>query len=213
MNSNIIFLGNSKILISAILESNKDSNYTIIPWRLINKNVFNIENIIVNKKIDIIVICGYDYDSYSCSFRCYYKRNIQYVYTFINKFPKDVKIIYFNTNNDFSKYTLSRYKFAKWRLKIRLLNSKRLLFIVNLNTLIINNKLSINGNKLNQILFKLLHLFKLLSTTSRNELIELVSNIKFEEYNTYNDKAKMKPIMLDLPRTQFIDRLLRFFYA
>ena len=79
---NIIILGNSKKFINLIKNNFIYRSLNILSWR--NHKI--LENQI--KKVDLIIVCGFDYQSCEYNYKKFYKVNISKPFDLIKKFYK-----------------------------------------------------------------------------------------------------------------------------
>ena len=104
--------------------------------------------------------------------------------------------------------TLSRYEFAKKELAFKLYNFSQNLLILDIPVIKDNkDKPLIYGGKISKLIFYILIKLNLVNSIKISNLKELIKrNIK----NKTNSKPiRLKKIGLFIPRTLFIDRLLR----
>lgn len=193
-----IIIGKSNHFIQEISKITK--NIEVISWRYPKFK----PHILTNHKKKIIYICGYDYDSYSKNIDQYININVHNILYLIGKIKNIKEIIYINTLIKKRK-TFSRYVYAKALLN-QLLNEKyrKLLKVIECPTIIDQDSNPIvNGNKLNNLIFKILIKFNLIHTIKINEILN--SN-KIEK-----KIIKVVGIGIKYKRTQSLDRILRFF--
>lgn len=211
----IAILGDStkfkKIMSSIFFQSKIE----IFSWR-------NIKNFTLDKKrnipkVDLILVCGYDFNSNWYSYKNYYKINVLFPFKFIKALSKNKTfIIYIDTANKIKRnfrsnknITFSRYEFAKKELSYKLNRNFDKLRILNLPIIKNNkNKVDIFGNNFMHLIFNLLLYLKLVDSISFYEIKKLILNsIEFKE------KAKLQkiyPFGLSIRRSLFFDRVLRF---
>ena len=128
----IAIIGKSNKFIKILNSLYPNSKSKIYPWRFI----FNLNNNkILFNKADIILICGYDYNSQWYSYDKYYSCNVTMPIKLTKTLSKKKTIIlYIDTisnvkKNNFykSKYSFSRYEFAKKELAYKLYRNFKLL--------------------------------------------------------------------------------------
>lgn len=195
----IVFYGRSNHLINVFKKYYLDCNYYEISWR--RPNIDFIEN-----KVDVVIVCGYDYSSNIYSFNEFIKKNVSTPLQTIDSISKkNSQIIYVDTySKELKKYTFSRYLYAKNALRSKLLSRYKKIKIISLKTLIDNNgNFLIYGSYLTKILFKLMYKLKILNVSNVNEVLNLLKGSP-----TYK-VTKIKPCFLKIPRTLFVDRILR----
>ena len=216
-NKKIVILGTSlkfKKIISSIFPQ---SDIKVFPWRSIKK--LKLDEKVIEKKVDIILVCGYDFLSHWYSFKKYYDVNISFPLKLI-AFLSTSKtlILYIDTiykikkNSQIKKrYTLSRYEYAKKELGYKLFKKYYNLKILNVPIIKNNkNKVEIFGNKFMTTLFNFLLFLNLINSVTISKLKEMIRDSINEkiQFNPF----KMKPLGLSIPRSLLLDRLLRFIY-
>ena len=207
----IIILGNSNKFIKIIKSIYKSSSIQIYPWRLISN--YNLKKKKLIKTPEKIFICGYDYQSQRYSFERFYNSNVTMPLNF-TKFlsNKKTRIIYIDTldkisNNEKKKnYTFSRYEFAKKELAFKL--NKNFKNLENLKTppIVDKDKVLIHGEFLTKLIFKFLIRFSLIKTIDIKELKKKIIQSNFKRKK---EKKRINPVLLNIPRTLFLDRLVR----
>ena len=213
----IVILGKSlkfKKIISSIFPQ---SNIKVFSWRSIKK--LKLDKNVIEKKADLILVCGYDFLSHWYSFKKYYEINISFPLKLIAFLSTNkTLILYIDTTYKIKKnsqtkkkYTLSRYEYAKKELGYKLF--KKYHNLKTLNVPIIKNnkdKAQIFGNKFMTTSFNFLLFFNLINSVTISKLkIMIRDSIKKK---IYFNPLKMKPLGLSIPRSLLIDRLLRFIY-
>jgi hypothetical protein len=210
--NNIAIIGNSKKFIKIITEIFPSSKIIIYSWRSLNKKKISYTFI---KKSDLILVSGYDFHSFSCSYLKYYNVNIIFPLNFIKKLLKPTTlVIYIDTINKLrskkNRFTLSRYEFAKKELCFQLCKTIKILRVLSLPVIKNNkNEAFIFGNILTKFIFNIAINLKLVNTIS-------LGNLKKKIIDTIRIKSLMrpysislKPLFLSIPRNHFIDRILR----
>jgi len=214
---NIVILGKSlkfKKIISSIFPQ---SDIKVFSWRSIKK--LKLDEKIIKKKVDLILVCGYDFLSHWYSFKKYYDVNISFPLKLI-EFLSTSKtlILYIDTiykikkNSQTKKrYTFSRYEYAKKELGYKLFKKYHNLKTLNVPIIKNNkNKVEIFGNKFMTTLFNFLLLLNLINSVTISKLKKMIRDSIKEKI--YFNPVKMKPLGLSMPRSLFIDRLLRYIY-
>jgi len=215
MKKKIAIIGYSHKFIKILRELYPNSEIFIYNWR----NIHNIQNKKNNSsiKIDIIFICGYNYQSQWYSYREYYLSNITAPLKLVNFLTKKkTKILYANTlgkikKNDLSiqRRTLSRYQFAKQELACKLYSKFKTLIILEIPVIKDSkNNANIYGGKVTKIIFNLLIYLKLINTINNKDIKKMIL-CKINSKNQMSPK-KLIPIFLKLPRSLLMDRILRF---
>lgn len=208
----IYFLGKSEKIISAFIKIFRTKKMEIIPWRnCVNYN--STFSHISKKDADIIVVCGYDYQSYWYKYNKYIQYNVAEPLKVINKISNSKTIIfYINTLDDEKKVTCSRYRYAKYLLGNLLLKKYRKFKNIAPPILINKNgRADIYGGGFYKLIFNVLIYFDIIKTCSQPELNELI--LKAHKNRKYSKFKKIKPKYIKVRRTIFLDRLLRFFYG
>ncbi len=214
MNKNIVVIGNSYKFLKILNSIYPKSFIKVYSWRKLEKVSLKKKNIY--KKIDIILICGYDYKSQWYSFDKYYTINITKPFK-LTKFLSTPKtnIIYINTMNKLKENTLqnngftwSRYEFAKKELAYKLNKNFKLLKILEMPVIEKENgSANIHGGIFTLIIFNFLIYSKLIKTIKINNIQKLIK-MKIDKKN--EKTQRLRPICLKIPRPHFIDRMLRF---
>lgn len=214
---NIVILGKSlkfKKIISSIFPQ---SDIKVFSWRSIKK--LKLDEKIIKTKVDLILVCGYDFSSHRYSFKKYYDVNISFPLKLI-EFLSTSKtlILYIDTiykikrNSQIKKrYTLSRYEYAKRELGYKLF--KKYFNLKTLNVPIIKNnknKVEIFGNKFMTVLFNFLLFLNLVNSVTTSKLKKMIRESIYKKVQF--SPFKIKPLGLSIPRSLLIDRLLRFIY-
>ena len=173
----IVILGKSlkfKKIISSIFPQ---SNIKVFSWRSIKK--FKLDKNVIEKKADLILVCGYDFLSHWYSFKKYYEINISFPLKLIAFLSTNkTLILYIDTTYKIKKnsqtkkkYTLSRYEYAKKELGYKLF--KKYHNLKTLNVPIIKNnkdKAQIFGNKFMTTSFNFLLFFNLINSVTISKL-------------------------------------------
>ena len=153
-------------------------------------------------------MCGFNFKIYNIEFNLFCKKNVYEPYNLI-KFlaKKNTRVIYFNTQKMKKKYTFSRYNYAKQKLAYLIDKNFKNSFIQNTDLIMVKNKVSVNSGFFSNYIFFLFVKFNLIKTVEIHELIEnIYYNKKFKNIKNFKN---IKGYLLYLPRTQFIDRLIR----
>ena len=210
---NITLIGKSDKFYSLIKSIYPKSSIKVLSWRKISKkkNKYSFKK----KNENLIFVNGYHYGGSYFFFKKYYGVNVTKPFNLIKRISNSkTKIIYFNTANNISKdvsknlITFSRYEFAKKELAFKLFNFSQNLLILDIPVIKSHkNKPLIFGDKISQLIFYIMIKLNLINSIKISDLKVLIKrNIK--------NKTKLKPIRLKkiglfIPRTLFIDRLLR----
>ena len=214
---NITIIGKSPKFIK-IINSLFDKSYIKkYSWRSINS--LRLNDKLIKNKPDLILICGYDYQSYWYSYKRYYNYNITAplrLVKFLKK--KNTLIIYIDTANKvknqqhaLKRSTFSRYEYAKKELAYNLYKNFTNLKILSVPIIKDNkNKAEIYGNIITKTLFNILIHINLVNSINITKLKRLIKNINLVKKNY--KPVKLKPLNLKIPRSLMIDRILRFIH-
>tara|TARA_B100001057_G_C22575786_1_gene842993 strand:- start:184 stop:819 length:636 start_codon:yes stop_codon:yes gene_type:complete len=201
----IIILGKSKKFIIGIKKYYNFNNLKIVPWRRIINYKPNI-----NEAYDLIFVCGFDFSAYHKNLDYFIKVNINHPIKLIKKISrKNTQIIYINTQNINKKnFTLSRYNFAKQQLGYQISKNFKNIAILKTDLILDKNKISIHSNYASKIVFLLLVKLKIIKTIEVKKIFIEINKL----LNTTSHQAQknMLGFLLKIPRTQFIDRFIRF---
>ena len=209
----IIIIGKSEKFTKIIKKLYCNYKIDIFPWRKIN----NTPNYDSKKKISLIFICGYDYKSQWYNYKKYYNTNISNPIKFIKKNAnKKTTLIYIDTVGKIkshsklnsNKLILSRYEFAKKKLRYELTRNFNKIKIIELPPVVDNNSnADIFGGIIEKKIFNLMIYFKIIDYISYRTLYKKFLKIDKLKKNYRFTKPKSK--MLNIPRPLFIDRCLR----
>jgi hypothetical protein len=205
----IVILGQSKKFITLARDCFPNALITVIPWRSLEDQLTKV-HYFKFKKIDLVLVCGYDYKSSMYSYEKYTKVNITFPLAFINKVcsPGTI-VVYISTLRSLKKGTWSRYQYAKNELAFQLKRKCSALKVLYIPTIINRYGLAdINGGFFTRMIFNSLNKMSLLKTVSTNSLNilflqALKSKQKEVKVLTLNSK------LLFIRRSLFLDRLLR----
>jgi hypothetical protein len=207
----IIFIGRSVKFIDIFLNKFHNKSYYVIPWRQINNFIDHDYDYDQIKNPKIIVICGYDYSSSYSNYENYIESTVNRPIKLIKKINSvNTKIIYINTDyKNTKKYTFSRYLFAKNLLANHLIRNFKNVRIIKLQTLTDNNgRLLIYGNFFSNFFFSIAKYFGLIKTISIDEFTKLIN-----KNNPNDNSCTMKSILIKIPRSLLLDRLLRIIFG
>ena len=214
---NIVILGNSLKFKKIILSIFPQSDIKVFSWRSIKK--LKLDEKIIKKKVDLILVCGYDFLSHRYSFKKYYNVNISFPLKLI-EFLSTSKtlILYIDTIHKIKKnpqikkkYTFSRYEYAKKELGYKLFKKYHNFKSINVPIIKNNkNKAEIFGSKFMNTMFNFLLFFNLINSVTISKLKIMIRNSIKEKI--YLNPLRIKPLCLSIPRSLLIDRILRFIY-
>lgn len=208
----IYFIGRSTKIISAFGKIFKAKKIEIIPWRGCENYNFKYYNV-SKKDADIIVVCGYDYQSCLYEHSKYLRYNIEEPLKIINKISNSKTIIFYvNTDNSKRNETLSRYKYAKFLLGEKLSKKFKCYKNISLPVLLNNDgKADIYGGFIYKLIFNTLIYFNVLEVCNPAELNQII--LHSMENSNYKKTKEIKPKFIKIRRTLFVDRLLRLIYG
>lgn len=202
----IIVLGKSDHLRSVI--NRIDSIKIELSWRalLLKKNQTKIKKL---RNIRKIYVIGYDFSTFWTFFERCKLANIEAPIDTISEIAKnnpDMSIIYITTLATTKKQTYSRYLFCKQNLGYILSKFKNS-YIIELNTIISENTEPIvSAGKLDKLIFSLLIKSGRISTCTLQEVEH-----KLRNYQSFaSELHELTPRYLGIPRSQFLDRGLRY---
>lgn len=209
----VVIVGNSQKFISIFKSIYKNSYIKEYSWRSIIDLDFKKEKLF--KYPNVIFICGYDYKSQWYLFKRYYSSNVLMPLKLVKFLANsNTKIIYIDTISkvfkDYkkkSKYTYSRYEFAKKELRNKLNKNFRNLKVIEIAPLKTKNEVLIHGSFITKLIFKILIKLSLIKTTDIKHIKKkIISNLySKQKLNIY----KLNPRLLLIPRSLFLDRLAR----
>ena len=211
MKKKIIILGRSEKFITIIKSLYIHHEINILSWRKLDKH----KKYRSYKNPNIIFVCGYDYNSQWYDYTKYYRINVSSPLKFINTMcGKNTFLFYIDTTGKLKKKNnnknliLSRYEFAKKKLRNELIKKFDKIQIIELPPLLDKNfDVSIFGSKFTKIIFKFLISKKLINSINLQSIKKkfLIKNNFNKKYKSYN----LHSLMLNIPRPLFIDRFLR----
>lgn len=205
----IVLIGQSQKFITLIQEQFKDAKIIVMPWRGLRDQAKKI-HYSRYKKIDLIIVCGYDYGSSLYTYEKYVNANVIFPLNLIRKIStSETKVVYISTLRASKKYTWSRYQYAKNELAIKLSNEFRTFKILYTPTIINQSGFAdIYGGFFTHLIFNSLNKVGFLRSININSLkINLLRKINKEQ--TQVKVLALKPRFLTMKRPLFLDRLLR----
>jgi hypothetical protein len=208
--SNIVIYGNSTKFIAIIQALFPKASTTILPWRTPKQEAA----IILAKSTmpaDLLVLCGYDYSSYSVPENLYLERNVYQILA-VCKLVADnsTKIIYIDTLSTNKGWTYSRYLYAKnilgHKLKIALAQTQ----IFRIPTVFDQqNEIGMQGGMISQIAAKVLIYLGIIQAINFEQLQDHIKGAIQNGDNILDPSPVIRPILINIPRPQLIDRALR----
>ena len=209
----ITIIGNSQKFIKIIKEAYPNSSINIIPWR---KCFTFIQKQTRNSTPDLILVCGYDYESGFYQYEKYKLCNIEYPLQLINFLAgENTKIIYIDTLLSSKKMTFSRYVYAKNCLRNKLicanLNIKTIHFATITDEL---GKINIYGDNFSKKIFSVLKKMNVVKINTFDSIRKrLIDDIFNPCLPSKEEVITIKPLLLRFKRSLFADRLLRLLYG
>ncbi|MEI6096450.1 MAG: hypothetical protein WCR08_13495 [Gammaproteobacteria bacterium] len=209
----IVIFGRSEKFITLLKILYPEAKIHIIPWRAsLNMALILLQQI--KEPIDLLLICGYDFSSYSSIFIDYLQKNVYHPLKIIELIDKycmnpNYEIIYIDTLNSSKKYTFSRYFYAKKYLASQLSTLFPFSKIVQLPTIYDGQYgTKIQGGLITKLVSNFLislGIVKIITTSNLSKKIQAaIAN------SDQNNKGRMiKPRLISIPRNQFFDRILR----
>ena len=212
--NNIILVGKSEKFYNLVKSIYPKSAIEVFSWRNISKK--NYKYSFKRKNKNLIFVNGYHYGGSYFFFKKYYELNVTNPLNLIKKISNSkTKIVYFNTISNISSknvsknlITFSRYEFAKKELAFKLFNFSKNLLILDIPVIKDHkNKPLIYGNKISKLIFYIMIKLNLIDSIKISNLKKLI--IKNIRNKTSSKPVRLKKIGLFIPRTLFIDRILR----
>lgn len=202
----VIVLGKSKHLNSIIkkIEGEKIE----FGWRSILKKQ-NQKNFSQLKNVTKIYILGFDFSTFLSRFETCTLTNIinpsEVVFKLLANNPK-AEVVYLTTRITTNTKTYSRYLFCKQNLG-HMLSKINNAYIIELNTIISNDMTPIvRTGMFARLIFSFLIKTKRISTCTLSEVEHKIRNYKSVSVNP----TELIPCYLWVPRSQFLDKALRY---
>lgn len=188
-----LILGKSNKFIKIIKNYYKFNKITILGWREIKLKK-------IKNKFNYIFVCGFDYRSFNNNLNTFKQKNIFHPYKQIKlSANKYTKIIYIDTFGS-SKFTFSRYEYAKKYLGYLISKNFKNKYIFSCDVIKHNNSILIYGNFFYKLVFRILIFLKIVKSVELKDIFEM---------DNVDIKYIPKPKFLKFSRSLFIDRLLR----
>ena len=180
-----------------------------IPWR----GCMNHLNSTKKFSPDLVVVCGYDYASGHYAFEEYIDVNVSQPYEVIRGMCDQVtRVIYIDTEHGTNQFAFSRYQYAKNLLAQKIVTHFPSGQVLSIPT-VVNRKgeAEIQGGFFTRLIFNFFIRLGLVRTIS----LDALGNQFFDvfESNCQVSFRALTPKLLNIRRTLFIDRLLRFISA
>lgn len=207
---NIVIYGNSPKFIALIQAIFPEASTTILPWRTPEQEV---PSILARSTMpaDLLVVCGYDYDSYHEPENLYLDCNVHRILDVCKMIATNAtKIIYIDTLSTNKGRTYSRYLYAKkilgHKLKIALPQTQ----ILPIPTVFDQeNQIGTQGGIVSQMAAKALIHLGIIRTINLQQLQVHLKGAIQNPSNTLDSSPVIQPILINIPRPQLIDRALR----
>lgn len=208
--NNIVVYGNSPKFIQLINNLFPDANVTILPWRTSDSSTPKILATRLTPA-DLLLICGYDYRSYHETKKNYLHKNVHQIVSMCKQIANGkTKIVYIDTLDSSKNYTFSRYLFAKKMLAQELSASYPMTRILTIPTVYDEkNGIGMQGGMLSRIAAKLLIRSGMVQTIDLKQLQNQLQSTIENADRCAPFFFKKRAVLIDMPRPQFIDRLLR----
>ena len=211
----ILLLGNSPKFAELMAALYPHAQRTIVSWRMLGDP--QAQQVMSRTPYDLIVICGYDYQSAMYAYERYWKTNVLAV---INALQPDidqqVPMIYIDTLDSGKSATYSRYVFAKKSLASQLQRSGAKVAILPVPTLTnADGQLAIHGGWMTRQLFGLMHKLGLVQTmnpiTLQTAVQSAYGTLLHPSSKTTSPKQTglLRGRGLSIPRPLLFDRALR----
>ena len=200
----VVIIGNSQKFIKEFKKNYSFQKLDIIPWRQIQ--FYSTKKLL---KYNLVFICGFNFNIYLNNKKTFEKKNIFEILNLLKKITNNkTMLIYINTQkNNNQNYTFSRYRYAKQKLAYLIFKKFKNSLIFNSDLITVNKDISINSNLFSRLIFNFFVKFNLIKTIDIKKLfLEIKRCLNLKNFPKQND---INGIFLSIPRTQFIDRLLR----
>ena len=208
--SNVVIYGNSPKFITIIKALFPKANITLLPWRTSESEAAMT---LVKSPIpaDLLVLCGYDYDSYSETENRYLDHNVYRILAVCKMITNDAtRIIYIDTLSTNKAWTYSRYLYAKkllgQELKITFPQTQALPIPTVFDQ---QRQIGIQGGMLSQFAAKALIHLGIIRTIDLEQLQDRIEDSIQSPGNRLDSSPMIRPILINIPRSQLIDRALR----
>ena len=203
LKNKILFIGESKKFIESFKIALNCNSYDILSWRKIGGRMS------LSFDHNILVICGYNHQSYHLTYNEYYKANVEAPYNFIIKnFKKNIFIYYINTSFPVKNQTYSRYCFAKHKLSIDLNKTFENFYSIEIPLLLDEkNNVDFYAGLIEKRIALIIMKIKRYQHIKVSELSNLIKT-KIENKKKYN-LENLNGKYLYIIRTRFIDKILR----
>ena len=207
----IVLVGRSEKFNKIVHQYFSHAEVILIPWRTSVRALEEFD-LSIFFGADLILVCGYDYSSSTYDFNKYIYANVtsplQVVKAIANP---SALIVYIDTLHGVKPFTLSRYQYAKHALGVALREHFSHLAILNVPTIINQNgKVDVKGGVFTKLAFNTLNKMGILKTITTEELSNLLLAILNNQSNNKYDFLVLQSKFLNIRRTLFLDRLLRF---
>jgi hypothetical protein len=204
----ILIVGNSNKFIKFI---NKNFNYEflkIVAWR----NIMLQINYSETNNYDLILICGFDFNSFDENFNIFFKKNITYPLNFILKnLNTKTDVLYIDTLENDVNTTFSRYKFAKKKLSYLLTRKIKNIYIYNSPLILRDGSIDLNKGWFTKIILPFFIMFKIIPSIDFKKMSFFLKNyrINLRKKKLY---SQIYGKNLYFKRNQFLDRTLRILF-
>jgi hypothetical protein len=207
---NVVIYGNSPKFITIIKALFPKANTTLLPWRTSESEAAMT---LVKSPIpaDLLVICGYDYGSYDEPNNLYLDHNVYRILAVCKMITNDAtRIIYINTLSTNKAWTYSRYFYAKkllgQELKIAFPQTQALPIPTVFDQ---QRQTGMQGGMLSKFAAKALIHLGIIRTIDLEQLQDHIEDAIHNPGNRLDSSTMIRPILINIPRSQLIDRALR----
>jgi hypothetical protein len=200
MEMKILIFGNSKIFIEEIRNVYSNHLIDIISWRDFDKTI---------NRYDLIFVCGIDKHMFNKEFKKFIYDSYLKQYFYIKKICcSKTKIIYVNTNSN-NYVSFSRHEFSKNRLAYKL-NKFKNYYEISFDTILgKDNNLFHTNNLLIKFILKCLINLSIIKTIDYDKFKDKLSKFLLNPNRDYIDGFKQKYYLIKIPRTEFVDKILK----
>jgi len=201
----ILVIGNSSHLCDAIRLAYPGHEIHVIPWRSDFNELAQMDS-------DLVFIVGFDYGSYMKRFDDYLAINITQPLLAVQRFAKpSADRVYIATQNASKNHTFSRYRYAKEKLGLALMAQSENSYVIRFDTFATSShEPLVKGGPVTKFIFKTLAKIGVVKTVD----MHMVSNrLKTYKTSCSDDLRDIKGVFMQIPRPQFVDRLMRLFLA
>jgi len=207
---NVVIYGNSPKFITIIKALFPGAHITLLSWRTSESEAI----LILSKSpipADLLVVCGYGYGSYGMSKNLYLDHNVYRILAICKMITNDAtRIIYIDTLSTNKAWTHSRYFYAKkllgQELKIAFPQTQALPIPTVFDQ---QRQIGMQGGILSKLAAKALIHLGIIRTIDLEQLQDRIEDSIQSPGNRLDSSPMIRPILINIPRSQLIDRALR----